>query len=222
MDSGNRELQEAVQNLLFDRPGPRSIPAKRDPEHKFISTLLTGVVEIDKAYQTIQDAQEYFRHYPRGMPENQRSKYLAFVIHAYLNGVYVLEQRLQTYPTKLARAASKTSEVRTNIEKLSPGLKRIVTRAFGQIRIARGAHVHEQRFSDPSIESLATLELVSRGGKLPLYDSLCRHQLRSVRRQWDERFVVNRRGTDGLLDTYYEGLLGAITHPNGQLKIFCG
>lgn len=220
LDSGDQQLHEAMQNILLDLPGPRSIPAKKEPGDKFIGSLLTGVIEINKAYLTIQDVREYFRRCPRGIPGNQKSQYLAFTIHAYLNEVYILEQRLQAYPTKLARAAAKGSEVRTNVEKIGPRLNLIVATSFDQIRTARGVHVHHQRFSDPGIDSLSTLEFVSRDEKLPLYESLRRRQIRRVRRHWDERFVANQRAIKTLLDTYYESLLNAVAHPNGQFKRF--
>ena len=155
-----KELNEMFWNNLFDLPGPRRPNPEPTPASKFTGQLVRGNLEIQTAYFTIRNVRRFFSRSPRGLV-NRRSDYLGFVVHAYLNEIYILEQRMCAYLKKLPKDAAKNSEVRNNLEKIRPDLLKVVKDAFKGINGTRGAHVHEQRFCDEGIDRLRTFELLN-------------------------------------------------------------
>jgi hypothetical protein len=142
LDPKDKGLNEVFKNHLLNLPSPKSLEPKQTPEFGFIKVLIVGVIEIQRAQATISDARNYLRRFPRSISAN-RSDYLAFVVHAYLNEVYVLEQRMCSFVKSLTRAASKGSEARRNLERIGPSLLDTVKTAFAGIRTTRGTHVHQ-------------------------------------------------------------------------------
>lgn len=155
-------------------PGPargKSSRAKEQPREQILGALARGTIEIQKTYLTISSVPRYFRRAPRGLPG--RSDYLAFVVHAYLNEVYIMEQRMITYLKKLSRAAAKGSEARRGIDTIIPYLSKVMGDAFAGVRSTRGSHVHEATFSDDGIDRLGTFEVMTNvWGQLPTPKSL--------------------------------------------------
>ncbi len=207
-------------NKLLDLPGPKAPNPKDTPESKFVSPLLWGNIEIQATYFTICKVRQFFSRSPRGLV-NLKSDYLGFVVHAYLNEIYILEQRMCTYLKTLPRAAAKGSEVRDRLDKVKPELLKAVNHVFNNVRGTRGAHVHQQRFSDDGIDRLRIVELMNHFPRhFPPLESFYRSELRRVRKSWDVRFAANEIAIKTLMDHYYDVILTAIFKPDGSLRSF--
>jgi hypothetical protein len=156
LDSKNAQHREVYSNYLMGLPGPKIIKREQTRESKFVRALVVGILEIQTTHQIVLKVRKYFRRAPQGTSEF-KSDYLAFVLHSYLNELYILEQRMGTYLKKLSRAASRGSEVQERLRKITPVLLKVVDHAFEGIRTTRGSHVHEQRFRDEEVGRLSSL-----------------------------------------------------------------
>lgn len=226
VDSKNSQHRKAFANYLFDLPGPKSVKPEPKPESKFIRTLVVGSLEIYTASRRIANARRYFLQTPRGISQS-KSDYLEFVLYAYLNELYVLEERMCAYVKALARAASRNSDVRKRLEKIVPNLLERVCNAFRGTREVRGSHIHRQRFRDEEVGRLSSLELVvtsqsfrKSADDFTIYELLYRNQLRKVKRSWRKRFQDNETAIETLLNQYFEVIMEALLEKNGSLRVF--
>lgn len=228
--SERKALNEMFWHNLLGSERPRYPSPKNTPAAKFFSELLHGNLEILSTFFVTSNTRSYFGIVPRGAygkSEYRRSEYLAFIVHAYLNELYILEQRMTAYPKKVARAAAKGSEMRTAIEKIAPLLSEYVAGAFKPIRVARDSHVHKERVNDDGIGRLGTFELLVRfrGSFLPphaltLFDAPHRAELRRVKDDWDKKFRTNEAAIRHLMELYYAALLKAVFRGSGALRRF--
>ncbi len=218
--SRKKELNQMFWNRLFDLPGRKVAGPRDEPASKFIGPLIWGYFEIQNTYFTICNVHQFFNRTPRGLA-NLRAKYLAFVIHGYLDEIYVLDERMCGYLKVLTRAAAKGSEVRETLEKIGPELTKAVHDAFKVVRGTRGAHVHQQRFCDDRIDRLGTFELMNHLPQhFPQLDAFYRSELSRVRKSWNERFEANEIAIKVLFDRYYDLILRAIFKTDGSLRVF--
>ncbi len=214
------ELTEAFWNSLLHLPGRKSAEMTSPQIDRFLSALLKGFFEIQSAYFNIVNARAYFRGTPRGF-SNRRSTYLSFVVHAYLNEIYVVEERMKVYLTTLQRASARGSETRIRLERVKPILLDVVEKAFSGVRQVRCAHVHQQRFSDDGLERLSTFELLNQTrDPLPTLGRLYRLELQRVRKYWDEKFTTNETALQKLMELFYDAILGAILESDGSFRSY--
>jgi hypothetical protein len=214
----SKELSQVFMNDLLNLPGPRAIGHVERAESKFLRALIHGYFEIQAAYFTISSVPVYFRRSPRGLKRAARADYLAFVVHGYLEEIYIIEQRMATYLKTLLRAASKGSEVRRRLEEREPYLSKLAGEAFESVRGARGAHVHHQRFHDDGIARLSRCELLS--PHFPPLEPFYRSELHRVRKYWGERFAANEIAMNAFLEQYYDLILSAVLSEDGELRSF--
>jgi hypothetical protein len=210
-----KQLSQVFMNDLLDLPGPRSLEPVTAADSKFAAVLANGYFEIQTTYFTVANVPEYFRRSPQRLP-NARADYLAFVVHAYLNEVYVLEERMCAFLKALPRAASKNSEMRKQLEAIEPCLLKLVRESFKNIRSSRATHVHQQRFVDDGIHRLSTLEMLS--PHFPPLEGFYLSELRRVRKTWGERFAANDIAIKDCLDHYYAEILTIVSTKDGGLR----
>ena len=220
MDSEEwNRLNEMWWNKNFDLPGPRALEPRNTPEAKFVRTLAWGNIEVLRSYYAISKARQYFSKVPRGLT-NAKADYLAFIVHAYLNEIYILEQRMGLYLKQLTRASSKKSEVHKNLKRIGPELTELILASFGDVSNIRGEHVHRESFSDPGIERLSAFELMHKTGNQAQFFKPYRSEMKRVRKSFDERFESNEAALNTLMSPYYQKLSEAIFKTNGELRDF--
>lgn len=220
-DSEERDrLNEMWWNKNLDLPGPRAPEPRNTPEAKFVSTLGWGNLEVLRSYGAISKVRQYFSKVPSGLT-NAKADYLAFVIHAYLNEIYILEARMSCYLTQLTRASAKQSDVNMNLKRIGPELKKLILASFEGVHQIRGKHVHRESFNDPGIERLSAFELMLRfGNQEQLFKPLYRSEMKRVRKSFEEWFESKEAALNTLMDPYYQSLSAAIFTPDGELRNF--
>jgi hypothetical protein len=223
-DTKSKALNEAFVNSVFNLQGPKQVlPDPAVP--KFVKVLVVGNLEIMITRQIIQNARKYLVALPRGV-SGQSSEYLSFVVHGYLNEVYILESRMCAYIRALKRA-TRGPEMAQRLGILEPELSAIVRGAFKEVHSTRGTHMHEERFRDEEIGRLSSLEIFMTSLTLlqPEVDFswIARYYRREVRRTkevWCARFAENESGIDAVLERYYSALLLAITDQKQEILPF--
>ena len=218
----NAEFRTVCRNSIFNLPGPKQMVSPYSPTHKFKINLCQGFMEIQKSHDVLISVRTYFASSPRGV---QPSQYLSFLIHAYLNEAYIIEERMGKYLKRLTRSAGKYSDVRLRLEKIEPILEEKVEMGFKQLNLkeSRNSHVHKQKHSDPGCGRLATWELLLSPPGWSTnkeYKKCHKAELKIVRQSWDEVFVENELSIKELLDEYFGSLLDAICKDDDTLRSF--
>lgn len=126
------------------------------PTDSAFESIFRGYLEISESLDSLELALRLIGLAPPRAKGVDKGKYLSFLVAAYLQDIYILEQRMTAYATKLSR-----------LYKL-PGLPSIVNEIVYQplenIIKARGAHVHTRRYADEHLDAVETFALFKRVG----------------------------------------------------------
>lgn len=199
-----KAVRAALSNHLFDSEEKQhaSINFKRDEYVAII--LFSGFGEIRKSFGNLRDIEIYVRRFPYGNTDISRVRYLQYHIENYLNEVYILQQRLDTFLTKIERKYKRMH----NIQEIKIEFKKykdIINSALGEIVRIRGGHVHDLRFQNEDIDKLEMLELLSDASD-PLFSMIYQEEYTKIRKEWTLRIKYNNNNTGTLLDDYFDML----------------
>lgn len=185
------------------------------PFEKIRMDLFAGLNEISSSYETLLDIEVYVCRFPYANTRITRSGHLRFIIEAYLHESYTLRERLKAYPELIRRrlaAQQPTIDYKGTcklaVELAAVGLERIVT--------ARGAHVHQRRFSTPDLDTAGMYDrLRTHKGDGPTR-MLGEHAYREVRKKWLATIRKNNSVLAGLLDRYFLRLYPLVFDSSGE------
>ncbi len=156
-----KEAEEAVNNVLFDRPAPTRVQRELSDGQKFFGAIFSGFSEAHTAYQRLKDHEVYIGRYPFAGTSITRVAYLSHVIETYLSECYILQQRLVGYLGTIEKQF-RSSRRRSDLYRVTARLKEMVNTSFSELAKVRGMHVHDQRYYDRDLDKLETLDLLSR------------------------------------------------------------
>src|SRR5688572_20788525 len=89
------------------------------------------------------------------------STYIQFHMGHYYNEGYILSERIKVFSTALQRQFRKDPKAPSNLDAQINGVIKAVQRLFEPLVKTRGAHVHQQRYSDAELARLALLEVLA-------------------------------------------------------------
>lgn len=165
------------------------------------TVLVYGFREIEstlKAIDLIETMIGVAAPRSRRVPKHE---YLKFLIGAYLQEVYILEQRLTAYATKIGRAYKPRFDATAILQSIQ--------KTFGSMVQLRGEHVHSKRYEDKRIDILQGLAFVE-----SLVDDLhvtTELEYKNVQNEW-LKFAKGRNTTiRAFLQYYFEYLLAGIS-----------
>ncbi|MGB7061611.1 MAG: hypothetical protein WBF13_04570 [Candidatus Zixiibacteriota bacterium] len=131
-------------------------------QEKFLVELFLRFSEIDSSLETLKALPVYLKHFPNtkrfvkaGITERM---HMVYQIEHYLQEVYLLKCRMRRFLVFLGRELRKRGQPRV-YESLVQSLQLFEDRLEG-ILLARGAHVHQRRYTDPSLYTLSLFDLV--------------------------------------------------------------
>lgn len=218
-DGQGNELGVAIINKLLDVDGPKALSQPLTREETFLSQkLLQPLSEIINSLEMIDDIIIYVRNFPFKRHGISKVSYLRYHIANYLNELYILKNRLIAYVTTISRAYRKSENAQFVHDRLNP-LSNIASEAFKDYGKVRGAHVHEERFTDNELERLASLELFS-GSDDELGD-LAHHiykmTYKEIRKKWSDKITKDMENMHKIMNHYFEQFIEAVTE-NGKIK----
>ena len=165
------------------------------------STLILGFHEIEHALERLELLENLFSTPPPISDRIPKNIYLNFLIGAYLQEMYILEQRLSTYAKKVSRAYKRNF----NGDKLSSSIRS----QLEQIIRIRGEHVHSVRFRDRRLDLIAGISLI---GDLAIQLGLnADDKYAEVQSEWQQRMLKINSGVSKLISDYFTIVLAAIT-----------
>lgn len=172
------------------------------------SEIFQGFTEIGSALETLALTEKLLRLAPPRSKSVDKDSYIKFLVGSYLQEMYILEQRLTAYATKLSRLY--------RIPSLPSTVQRVVFEPLKGLIITRGAHVHQRRFSDKSLESIATLALFHRAG-YKLGENF-EFEYKLVQLEWSKRVRKNNQATRRIVDQYCT-LLEVVICKDGKVTL---
>jgi len=141
---------------------------------------------------------------------------LSHTIEAYLNEVYVFQQRLLSYVRRVRRYAEKRT-AKAEVGRILDTIERMVFTTFEEIIKTRGASVHVTRYTDDDVSRLNTLDLLVNHGRMSGLKGFYNTETRRIRRKWQATARNNNREIKQLLDLYFSTLHLYVFGPKVQL-----
>lgn len=210
------EVQEALKNSILGLDGPKSIPRNLSPSDVFVAQkLFSPLSEIMNAQENLENIQIYVQSFPYDDESTSKVHYLKYHIENYLNELYILKNRLIAYLQFIKRAYLKS----TNSKHVSSTLKpvfEVVSFTLKRYIEIRGAHVHQNRYSDDDFDRLSRLELLKRGDDdfARTIKFLLDKAYLEIEDKWKVKIEKDLVGINKLLEYFFEQLLIAITDDN--------
>lgn len=209
---GYEKYEELMANWAIDymRPFVGSHEKAEMPagSKAFFGKIFDGFSEISRSYEALKLAEILISVAPPRSKKINRDEYIKYHINAYLQEVYILKERLNSYLTKLKRVYKKTKQ-KEKFEEETALLFDLVKKTLGGVVDTRGDHVHEYRYNDDELIMLSSLTLISNHDDEFLTFASLSYQ--KVKRIWSTRIKENNITTKKLLDMYFERLYEAVT-----------
>jgi hypothetical protein len=217
-------LNQRANKYLFGN-GPEAPQLNVTARERYIGDLFSHFSEVSLAFITLKDIEFYIRRFPYDVSKISKHRHLQFLVEAYLNEIYILEQRLLTFLTFIDRQHKGDPRLPQIKAKCKP-LRKGVQTSFEELVGTRGSHVHQVRFSDRQLNRLAAFELLGLpgasdrdAGKMATamrarYNSEY-WKARTHFREWIRK--TNSRMT-ALLDVYFQTLFPLVFHPDNSVS----
>ncbi len=147
--------------------------------------------------------------------------YFKHIVGSYLNEVYILKERLNSYATKVSRMYAK-SNPSLDIKKDFDSLYSSIKDSLEGINNARNSHVHSERHSDHDLNWLSSLKLVSDSDES--FKENLHHQYKTLKIKWKKLISDNNGVMVKLLISYFDTIFklisvdGEIVLPNKRVN----
>ena len=157
------EFGKSLQSVILGGEHQSKDRMNYSPYEYFIANkLFRPLNEIACSVESIENISVYVKIFPYSRYGVSKVSCLKYHVENYLNELYILKNRLISYLKIIDRSYSKSSIAKHVSETIFP-LYSIVSKGMKNHIIIRGNHVHQNRYSDPEIDRLSTLELFSLG-----------------------------------------------------------
>ena len=179
-------------------------PSQKDLE--FI--IFNGFNEITASLENIKLTLAFISLVPPKSKKINRSDYLKYHIHVYLQEIYILKERLNEYATTLQRRYTKINK-EINVKEYITPLFQIVKMMFNDITNVRSKHVHAQRFSDSDLDWLSSTTLLSKFHDE--YELPSKRIYKKVSQEWETTIKKNTKEINKIIDIYFNTIYAVIT-----------
>lgn len=211
--SGYSRFQSAMSDLSGEYIKP-AWEAKKNgmvltrPTDSAFDSLFLGFHEISNTVEALHLAEVIVGLAAPRSSKIKKDEYLKFLVGAYLQEVYILEQRLKSYAKKVCRLYNKPNEVQP--------ITKLIQDVFGGIILTRGAHVHSKRYSDQQLDALSNLTFISTYKKEFLEEM--HFEYKFVQTYWRKTIKSNNAATHKFLNIYFDFLFAHISR-SGKLTL---
>lgn len=196
---------ESAADFQIDRPLiPKVAPAELPPEERFAVDTFHGFMEIRGTLERLHDIELYVRRFPYRGSRVTRERYLRFHIEAYFHEAYILRERLSAFGKRSTRAYKRGARRERSV-RVAQQLETIVASLDDVVEV-RSRHVHESRFEEMRLLNLATLELIERNSRDPIWSQLLKGHYPLVRRYWAGWVREMNSSIEELLNMYFVSL----------------
>jgi hypothetical protein len=197
-ETGFFRFQSLIVDFAKDHLEPFFRALEKDkvivqPPNKNFTDVFYGFTDIVATLDTLMLIETLFS-LPSRSSKVDKDKYLQFLVGAYLQEVYILEQRLTKYGKKLSRLYK--------ISGLPEKIKQIVYEPLEKIITTRGSHVHQERYTDDDLNVASAYALFSYFNES--YAEVMKFEYSRVRRKWKRQIEENNKVTLSIVDQYFD------------------
>jgi hypothetical protein len=177
-----------------------------------LQRLFFGFMEISMSVDNIRNISVYIRRFPYSNTGITRNAYLRYHMENYLNELYILSKRMETYVTMVQRMYKGNVAV-SHVAEIGKDIKILVNSALKPFINIRNPHIHLPRITDHDFDMLTIFERLRTEGEQfsHLYEEIWRKVCR-IKRLWI-------KGTNAsimkLLDHYFDFLHKLVFDSNG-------
>lgn len=216
---GYARFQKVMADFATDYMAPAIEAKKRKeelarPTDGTFANVFYGFTEVSGAFDALLLSGVLIGLSPPRSKLIKSDEYLKYLINAYFQEVYILEQRLSAYARKVLRMYGRGSNEAAYAATINSLLSSIST-TFGGITNTRGSHVHNRRFSDERLDLLSGLTLISQFKEEFAAD--VNFEFKMVQFKWKKTISDNNIATQQFLDHYFDGIFPLVTRSE---KIF--
>lgn len=179
-------------------------PSKKDLEY----IIFTGFSEISSSLENIRLTLSFISIVPPKSKKINRSDYLKYHVHVYLQEIYILKERLNEYATKIQRMYSKINK-EIDIKELMKPLFQLIKITFKGITNARSQHVHSERFSDNDLDWLSSTTFLSKFHQE--YETPSKMAYKKASLKWKKTVKNNTQEINKIIDMYFDTIYAIIT-----------
>lgn len=172
----------------------------RRPTDAAFEAIFRGYIEISESLDSLDLAERLIGLAPPRATGVNKDKYLSFIVAAYLQDIYILEQRMTAYATKLSRLYK--------LPKLPSLVQEIVYQPLENIIKARGAHVHTRRYADEHLDAVGAFALFKRIGHD--FGQHLDDEYRTAQLHWKKLVKTNRVQINQIVDRYFKVIKAVI------------
>ena len=218
-------LMAEVHKHIFEL-GPPTPPAKRTGRSNYHQLITYHLAEIQTTLDTMRDIEFYMGRFPYSEEKVAKHRHLIFHVQAFLNELYILQQRLLGFLKFIERQHRGDTRL-DNIKVVCEALRGFVTESMKKGVAIRGSHVHKWRLSDNDHDRLIGIDLYTKMPNEKIQQAFKRYydseykKIRKRRREW----VASGIGVaQELVDAFFDELFklafddkGSMAYP-GRLK----
>ena len=199
-DEKRAKMREVIRNILFDESGDRNLGIDVSQRERTLQKMLSGFAEIKNAYIVLNDVAVYIKRFPNKNLKVPKSRFLKYHVGNYLNEIYILRERLESYQKIITRAYKHDSR----LEGLASQLKKldVLLSGFDNIIKLRGQHVHQERYNDENFDRLYFYEMMVENN-VDVFGDMYSIALRDYRQKWLKTIQANNNSIKEILSRYF-------------------
>ena len=177
------------------------------PERDFIDILYHNFYDIMETYEALElSAVLLSVNGPRSNKVSE-DKYCRYVINTYLQDMYILKERLNSYATKIKRVHNNLGRTQI-VDILIEPVFDVVTQSFKGIVDIRGGHVHQRRYTDQTLDDASLFSSTAKSD--PSYSPVSKVSIQILKEEWGERISDNNIKVKELLNYYFACLYSVV------------
>ena len=177
------------------------------PDRDFIDILYHNFYDIMETYEALELSGVLLSvNGPRSNKVSE-DKYCRYVINTYLQDMYILKERLNSYATKIKRIHNNLGRTQI-VDLLIEPVFDVIKSSFKGIVDTRGGHVHQRRYTDQTLDDASLFSSTAKSD--PKFSPVSKVSLGLLKEEWGERIKNNNTKVKELLNYYFACLYGVV------------
>jgi hypothetical protein len=170
------------------------------PDRDLLDILYHNFYDIMETYEALELSEVLLSvNGPRSKKVSE-DKYCRYVINTYLQDMYILKERLNSYATKVKRVHNNLGRTQIVDQFIEPVFD-VIKESFKGIVDTRGGHVHQRRYTDQTLDDASLFYSTAKSD--PKFSPASKASLQILKNEWGERINKNNIKVKELLNYYF-------------------
>jgi hypothetical protein len=211
-------LIDEVHKHIFDL-GPPTPPGRRTGRRNYHQLLTYHIADIQATLDTMKDVEFYMSRFPYSPAKVAKHRHLQFHGEAFLNELYILQERLLnllTFIERQHRRDPRLDQIKTTRGVLNNWVIESMMRGIAM----RGSHVHKWRMSDNRIDRLVGISLYMNMPSRKIqkaFKTYYESEYRKIRKELRGWVASGIDEAQKLVDTYSDEVFKLLFDSSGKL-----